>query len=115
MTACGQTSTHLPHWMQMFSSQTGISWAMFRFSHRVVPAGQVPSAGRALTGSRSPSPAIIRAVTLRTNSGASAGDDRRPVGDGGRRPSGTSTSCRCASAASTAAQFFSTTAWPRLP
>src|ERR1700736_5929337 len=39
MTECGQTSTHLPHWMQMVSSHTGTSWAMFRFSHFVVPTG----------------------------------------------------------------------------
>ena len=44
-----------------------------RFSHRAVPVGNVPSTGSALTGSRSPSPASIRAVTRCTKSGASAG------------------------------------------
>src|SRR3974390_1174751 len=45
MTACGQTSTHLPHWMQSCSSHTGISRAMLRFSHWAVPEGKVPSRG----------------------------------------------------------------------
>src|SRR3972149_2812236 len=64
MTACGQTSTHLPHWMQMSGSHTGISSPMLRFSHCAVPVGYVPSTGIALTGSSSPNPAIIFAVTL---------------------------------------------------
>ncbi len=51
MTACGQTSTHLPHWMQTFSSHTGISSEMLRFSHCAVPVGNVPSIGILLTGS----------------------------------------------------------------
>jgi hypothetical protein len=46
---------------------------MLRFSHRDVPDGQVPSDGIALTGSSSPRPAIIGAVTCRTNSGTSSG------------------------------------------
>jgi hypothetical protein len=37
-----------------------MSMAMLRFSHWVVPVGQVPSTGNALTGSRSPLPAIMR-------------------------------------------------------
>ena len=57
MTACGQTMAHLPHWMQVFVSHTGISSAMLRFSHLAVPVGKVPSAGKALTGSMSPWPA----------------------------------------------------------
>ena len=32
MQACGQITTHLPHWMQVFSSHTGISSARLRFS-----------------------------------------------------------------------------------
>src|ERR1700722_12788379 len=36
ITACGHTSTHLPHWIQSSSSQTGICSAMFRFSHFAV-------------------------------------------------------------------------------
>ena len=38
--------------------------AMLRFSHWVVAVGQVPSGGNALTGSRSPLPAIISAGHL---------------------------------------------------
>src|SRR5579859_3098043 len=37
MTACGHTITHLPHWMQISSSQTGMSCARLRFSHFAVP------------------------------------------------------------------------------
>src|SRR5436305_314060 len=73
MVACGQTKAHLLHWMHTFGSQTGTSSAMRRFSHFVVPSGQVPSTGKADTGSRSPLPAIITAVTRRTKSGAPAG------------------------------------------
>jgi len=46
---------------------------MLRFSYLVVPTGKVPSSGIAETGSQSPRPAMISAVTLRTNSGASSG------------------------------------------
>jgi hypothetical protein len=74
----------------------------------------VPSDGTALTGRSSPSPAIIRAVTRWTNSGASAGTGGRMsaalVASGG-----TATSDRCSRALSTADQFFRTTASPRLP
>src|SRR5215813_15187798 len=70
MVACGQTKAHLLHWMQTFGSQIGTSSAIRRFSHFVVPTGQVPSTGKADTGSRSPLPAIITAVTRWTNSGA---------------------------------------------
>ena len=73
MVACGQTRAHLLHWMQIFASQMGTSSAMVRFSHFVVPSGQVPSTGKAETGSRSPLPAIISAVTRWTKSGASSG------------------------------------------
>src|SRR5215204_3470597 len=69
---CGQTRTHLPHSIHKSGSHTGTSCAMLRFSQRVVPTGYVPSSGNALTGSWSPRPAIISAVTLRTKSGASA-------------------------------------------
>src|SRR5512136_2720578 len=31
--ACGHTIAHLLHWMQIAGSHTGISSAMFRFSH----------------------------------------------------------------------------------
>ena len=87
---------------------------MLRRSHCVVPVGYVPSSGSALTGSRSPRPAMISAVTFCTKSGASAGT-------GGRMSKvlvtvgGTFTSCNCARAASTAAKFFFTTDSPRLP
>ena len=56
MAACGQMSAHLLHWMQSDLSQTGTSSAMERFSQRVVPTGQVPSTGKAETGSLSPLP-----------------------------------------------------------
>ena len=71
--ACGQTIAHLPQSMQMEGSQIGIDWAMARFSYFVVPVGNVPSTGNALTGSWSPSPAISTAVTFLTKSGASSG------------------------------------------
>src|SRR5262249_10546363 len=70
MTACGQTIAHLPHWMQVTGSQTGISVAMLRFSYCAVPVGNVPSHGSALTGSSSPQPAMIGPSTSRTNGGA---------------------------------------------
>src|SRR5438552_17822568 len=57
MTACGQTMAHLPHWMQVLVSQTGISTAMLGFAHLAVPVGKVPSGEKALTGSVSPWPA----------------------------------------------------------
>src|SRR4029453_7884686 len=69
MAACGHTTPHSLHWMQTFGSHTGISSARFRFSHFAVPTGQVPSTGNALTGSRSPLPASITAVTFCTKSG----------------------------------------------
>src|SRR3954464_5131989 len=42
ITACGHTITHLPHWMHSFSSHSGISSAILRFSHAAVPSGKVP-------------------------------------------------------------------------
>ena len=71
--ACGQPSEHRPHWMQIFGSQMGMSWAMLRFSYCVVPVGKVPSTGRALTGRSSPRLAIIMPSTSLTNAGALAG------------------------------------------
>ena len=59
--------------MQMAGSQIGIIWAIARFSYFVVPVGNVPSTGRALTGSWSPSPAISRDVIRATKSGTSSG------------------------------------------
>ncbi len=58
--------------MQTSWSQSGISIAILRFSHFVVPVGQVPSGGKADTGSRSPLFASITAVTFWTKSGASS-------------------------------------------
>ena len=66
---------HLPQSMQISASQTGISRPIARFSYLVVPVGKVPSTGNALTGSDSPSSASIRAVTFRTKSGASVGNE----------------------------------------
>ena len=62
--ACGQTNAQRPHWMHTSGSQIGISGAMERFSQRAVSVGKVPSIGIALTGSRSPLPAIISDVTF---------------------------------------------------
>ena len=77
--ACGHTSAQRAQSMQISGSQIGISAASVRFSTRAVPVGNVPSTGRALTGSRSPSPASMRAVTRCTKSDASGGTgDRRP-------------------------------------
>src|SRR5665647_3843001 len=70
---CGQVTAHLPQSVHRSGSQIGRSWAIARFSHWDVAVGHVPSAGMALTGSRSPSPRSRRAVTWRTNSGASLG------------------------------------------
>jgi hypothetical protein len=95
--AWGQTSAHLPHWMQTGSVHTGICSARLRFSQRAVPTGKVPSTGIALTGRWSPLPPIIRASTFFTNSGASS----QGVGvtcTFGSYTAGTFTSCRCASA-----------------
>ena len=87
---------------------------MLRFSQRVVLSGHVPSGANALTGSLSPSPAIMTAVTRLTKSGA-AGETT-----GGRAwvvvtLAGTAISCNAASEASTAAWFFATTASPLRP
>ncbi len=100
--------------MQIAGSQTGISAAMFRFSHWAVPVGQVPSTGNALTGSRSPLPASMTAVTRWTKSGAASATIGGIVRVADAAP-GTFTSCRCASVRSTAAKFAWTTASPRLP
>ena len=109
--ACGQTIAHLPQSMQMDSSQIGISWAMARFSYFVVPDGKLPSAGSALTGSWSPSPAISRAVMRVTKSGTCSSIGgvvprslvTPPVG----------TCARCSSDRSIAAKLRWTTASPR--
>ena len=103
---------HLPQSMQMGSSQIGICWAIARFSYLVVPVGKVPSTGSALTGSRSPSPAISRAVTCLTKSGALSGTSARMAERVADRPSVTWP--RRAMDWSMAAKLRSTTAWPRL-
>ena len=77
MAACGQTSAHFAQSMQMDGSQIGISWAIERFSYWAVPVGNVPSAGRALTGRSSPTPAIIAPVTSLTKGGAVSGTGAR--------------------------------------
>ena len=112
--ACGQTMAHLPQSMQMSGSQIGISWAIARFSYCAVPVGNVPSTGSALTGSRSPSPAISRAVTRCDEVG-------RVVRDGGVVAGGSSVTAPsvdlargAASERSIAAKLRSTIASPRL-
>ena len=85
---------------------------MARFSYFVVPVGNVPSTGKALTGSRSPSPAISTAVTCLTKSGALSGTanmcdlvlEAAPSLTWPSRPIDMSI----------AAKLRSTTAWPRL-
>ena len=112
--AWGQTSAHLAQSMQIDGSQIGISRAMLRFSHRAVSVGNVPSTGSADTGSRSPFPAIIVAVTRRTKSGDSAGTG----GSTWRSPpavDGTSISWSAAIAPSTAEKFRDRTVSPRFP
>ena len=112
--ACGHTSGQIAHCVQIASSQIGISWAMLRFSHCVVPVGKVPSTGIAETGSRSPLPSIIIAVTRWTNSGAARGTIGRRDRTESAWP-GTFTSCIAASEASTAAKLRLSTVSPRLP
>jgi len=67
-----------------------------------------------LTGSSSPRPAIIIAVTVRTNSGALAGTIAGSSRADVTRP-GTSIRCSPSSVASTAAWFRATTSAPRRP
>ncbi len=111
--ACGQTMAHLPQSMQMGSSQTGICGAIARFSYLVVPVGKVPSTGSALTGSRSPSPAISRAVTDLMKSGTLSGTSARIGSASPTEPRVTLP--RRSMDWSMAAKLRSTTDWPRLP
>src|SRR3972149_8284186 len=113
MAACGQAMTHLLHWVQLTGCHAGISSARLRFSHFAVAVGQVPSTGNALTGSASPLPESITAVTLCTKSGA------LPETTGGRRISevalaGTRTSCRCTRESATTAEVLVTTSPPSM-
>src|SRR3954449_8843076 len=112
--AWGHTRAHWLHWIQILASHTGISMPMFRFSHFAVATGHVPSTGKALTGSRSPLPAIITAVTFCTKSGApgetSGGRNRVAL-----TVAGTEISCKCARVPSTASKFRRTTSAPRFP
>jgi hypothetical protein len=114
MAAWGQTIAHLLHWMQIFSSQTGMSRAMFRFSHFAVASGHVPSGGNALTGRRSPLPASMTAETRLTKSGAASETMGGRVRVEVIRP-GTAISWRCSSVPSTAAKFRLTISSPFLP
>jgi len=97
--------------MHASGSHSAITSEMFRFSYLVVPEGKVPSTGRALTGSESPVPNSMDAVTLRTNSGA-------PAGTGGiidvseTGTAGTSTRCNSDTEVSTASSFLATTSAP---
>ena len=110
---CGQAATQWLHWVQMSGFQIGISSAMLRFSHCVVPIGQVPSGGSAETGSASPRPASIAAVTVLTKSGAASETT------GGRIGLLSFTSCKVTSASDSrakanACQLRSTSSWPLL-
>ncbi len=99
--------------MQASESHSATKSEILRFSYCVVPEGYVPSTGSALTGSWSPVPSSMDAVTSRTNSGA-------VFGTGGIMPflpigaSGTSIWCRFSTVASTAASFLATTSAPFL-
>jgi hypothetical protein len=100
--------------MQRSGSQIGISGAIVRRSTLAVPVGNMPSGGIALTGSRSPSPASMRAVTRWTKSVLPAGTTgRRRRPESAAAPTGTA--CRLASVVSTAATLRSTITAPRLP
>ena len=89
---CGHTNTHLPHWVHSFSSHTGISSAMLRFSWRAVPVGQVPSTGSSDTGRASPLPLISGMVTRRVKaSRPSATIGAAPVSAAAASVCGTST------------------------
>jgi len=112
--ACGHTSGQIAHCVQMVSSQIGISCAMLRVSPWVVPVGKVPSTGIAETGSRSPLPSSIIAVTRCTKSGAARATAGRRVCAESARP-GNGTSRSAASDASTAAKLRVSTLSPRLP
>ena len=85
-----------------------------RFSNAAVPDGKVPSTGICPTRRSSPRPAIIGAITSRTNGGALSGTSGKwttPL----VAASGTRTSWRCASASSTAWKFLRTTSPPLSP
>ena len=74
----------------------------------------MPSTGSAETGRLSPSSSSITEVTSRTKAGAWSGTGGIiPTSEAGS--SGTSTRCRWATAASTAASFLATTSAPRRP
>jgi len=111
--AWGQTRAQRPQSMQMSGSQIGISSAMERFSHMAVPVGNAPSTGSADTGSRSPLPASIMAVTRLTNSGAISGTGSEILR--GPAASPTATSNKPSIARSTASSFLRTTTSPLLP
>src|SRR5512143_1862852 len=100
--------------MQIEESHAGISAAMFLFSHWLVPTGQVPSTGKALTGSRSPLLAIMTAVTPWTKSGA-ATDTAAGRGRAVVTAVGAGTDESAARARSTASKLRLRTSPPFLP
>ena len=112
--AWGHTRAQRAQSMQIDSSQIGIVAARPRFSKRAVPVGNTPSTGIALTGSRSPSPASMRAVTRCTKSGASAGTaERRERVESAT--TGTTRQCSSFTVSLMAETLASTTGPPRLP
>ncbi|MNZ92355.1 hypothetical protein D3C78_1113780 [compost metagenome] len=113
MAECGQAATQWLHWVHRSGCQIGIASAILRFSHWVVPTGQVPSGGKADTGSASPNPASIAAVTVLTKSGAASETI------GGRIGLLSLTGCSgisisASSVAASACQLRSTISWPLL-
>jgi hypothetical protein len=99
--------------MQSSGCQIGIVRAIARFSNLLVPVGQVPSGGNALTGSSSPRPSRSSRVTRCTIGRRSR--HRRQRARVAVTVAGTGTSCSSASAASSAPRLRFTTSGPRRP
>jgi hypothetical protein len=114
MTAWGQTSTHLPHWMQSSSSQAGI------FQGDVA---LLPLRGAGGIGSIDGHFADREIVAIAEDHGRQniLHEGGRWAGTGGRKLDGAGglgrnlDAMEVARVASTAAKFFCTTASPRLP
>ena len=84
--------------MQIFESQTGISSAMFRFSHFAVATGQVPSTGKRAHRKQIALAGQHHRRHLLDEIGRPLGDQRRTARSGRSTAAGTGISCRCASA-----------------
>ncbi len=114
MAACGQTSEHWLHWMQLALIQRGTCGAMPRFSSLAVAVGTLPSSGICDTGTLSPFRCISRSMTVRANSEASSGISCG-TGAEARMSLAAAGTLTCSSASlvrSTASQFILTIASP---